>query len=107
MVALWKVRDRRKQPDLLRSAGERSCLADRKQHIRTFIGEALEELGFITCESAQVGELARCLDAHLPDLVVLGLSAGEIDAREMLKTLAAKEFDGMILLLGPSDSPTV
>ena len=85
----------------------RVCVADRKQHIRRFIGEALEELGFITCECAQVGELGAVLDAHLPDLVVLGLSAGGIEARQMLKTLAAKEFDGMILLLGPSDSPAV
>lgn len=85
----------------------RVCVADRKQHIRTFIGEALEELGFITCECTHVGQLGAVLDTHLPDLVVLGLSTGGIEAREMLKTLAAKEFDGVILLLGPSDSPAV
>ncbi len=85
----------------------RVCVADRKQHIRTFLGEALEELGFIVCECTQVGELVAVLDAHLPDLVILGLSAGGIEASEMLKTLAAKKFDGMVLLVGPVDSPMV
>ncbi len=85
----------------------RVCVADGKQHIRTFLGEALEELGFITCECTQIGELSAVLDAQLPDLVVVGLSAGGIEAAAMLKALAARAFDGKVLLLGPRDSPVV
>jgi len=83
------------------------CVADGKQHIRKFVGEALEELGFITCECTQVGELSTVLNSQLPDLFVVGLSAGGIEAAAMLKELAARAFDGNVLLLGPRDSSVV
>jgi CheY-like chemotaxis protein len=85
----------------------RVCIADDKRHIRKFVGEALEELGFITCECTQVGELSTVLDAQLPDLVVVGLSTGGIEAAAMLKALAARAFDGNVLLLGPRNSSVV
>jgi EAL domain-containing protein (putative c-di-GMP-specific phosphodiesterase class I) len=87
-----------------RKVKPRACVADGKQHIRKFVGEVLEEIGFITCECAQVGELGAILDAQLPDLVVVGLSAGGIEATAMLNALAARAFDGKVLVLGPRDS---
>ena len=90
-----------------RKVAPRVCIADSKQHIRTFLSEALEELGFITCDCAQVGEIDAVLDSHLPDLVVLGLSAGGVEAGRMLKGLAAKAFEGKVLLLGPRESRVV
>lgn len=87
-----------------RKVAPRVCIADGKQHIRKFLGEALEELGFITCECSQVGELSAVLDAQRPDLVIVGLSAGGIEAAAMLEALAARVFDGKVLLLGPRDS---
>jgi EAL domain-containing protein (putative c-di-GMP-specific phosphodiesterase class I) len=87
----------------------RPCVlvCDAKHHIRTFLMEALEELGFVTCECAQVSELIATLDARSPDLVVLGLSAGGIEACEMLNVLTVKAFQGKVLLLGPRISPMV
>jgi EAL domain-containing protein (putative c-di-GMP-specific phosphodiesterase class I)/CheY-like chemotaxis protein len=90
-----------------RRVAPRACIADSKQHIRIFLKEALEELGFITCECAQVSDLDAVLDTHLPDLVVLGLSAGGVAAGELLNALAARAFDGKVLLLGPRDSRAV
>jgi EAL domain-containing protein (putative c-di-GMP-specific phosphodiesterase class I) len=90
-----------------RKVTPRACVADRKQHIRTFLAEALAELGFVTCECMQASQLGAVLDAQLPDLVVLGLSAGGVEAAEMLRVLAVKEFDGKVLLLGPRDSSMV
>ncbi len=90
-----------------RKVRPRACVADAKTHIRTFLVEALEELGFVTCECGHVAELGAVLDAQRPDLVVLGLSAGGLEAGEMLKTLAAKAFDGKILLLGPRACPAM
>jgi EAL domain-containing protein (putative c-di-GMP-specific phosphodiesterase class I) len=90
-----------------RKVTPRVCVADGKQHIRTFLGEALEELGFITCECTQVSNLGALVDAQLPDLLVLGLSGGGIAAGEMLKVLANKEFQAKVLLLGPRDSYVV
>jgi EAL domain-containing protein (putative c-di-GMP-specific phosphodiesterase class I)/CheY-like chemotaxis protein len=90
-----------------RKVAPRVCIADSKPHIRKFLGDALEELGLITCECAQVGELSAVLDAQLPDLVVIGFSAGGIEAAAMLEALVARAFDGKVLLLGPRDSLTV
>ncbi len=82
----------------------RACIAEAKQHVRTFLGEALEEMGFITCECAQPSELVAVLNAELPDLVVIGLSTFRVEAGEMLETLAANAFAGKVLLVGPRDS---
>ena len=88
-----------------RKVAPRVCVVDGKPHIRKFLGEALEELGFITCECAQVGELSAVLDGQvMPDLVVVGLSAGGIEAAAILEALAARAFEGKVLLLGPRDS---
>jgi EAL domain-containing protein (putative c-di-GMP-specific phosphodiesterase class I)/CheY-like chemotaxis protein len=85
----------------------RACLADGKQHIRTFLADALEELGFITCECAQIDELPAILETQPPDLFVLGLSAGGVEGATMLTILAAHAYDGKVLLLGPRNWPMV
>ena len=87
-----------------RKVAPRVCIADGKQHIRKFLGEALEELGFITCECTQVRELSAVLDGQAPDLVIVGMSAGGIEAAAMLEALVARSFDGKVLLVGPRDS---
>jgi EAL domain-containing protein (putative c-di-GMP-specific phosphodiesterase class I) len=90
-----------------RKAVPRVCVVDGKQHIRKFVGEALEEIGFITSECTQVSELSTVVDAELPHLFVVGFSAGGIEADAMLKALAARAFDGNVLLFGPRDSPAL
>jgi EAL domain-containing protein (putative c-di-GMP-specific phosphodiesterase class I) len=90
-----------------RKVRPRACVADGKDHIRTFLVEALEELGFVTCECGHAARLGPVLDAQRPDLVVLGLSAGAIEAGEILKALAAGAFDGKVLLLGPPACPAM
>jgi EAL domain-containing protein (putative c-di-GMP-specific phosphodiesterase class I)/CheY-like chemotaxis protein len=89
-----------------RKVAPRVCVADAKPHIRRFLAEALEELGFITCECTHIGELSAVLD-ELPDLFIMGLSAGGIEAAAMLEALGAGAFDGKVLLLGPRDSVMV
>jgi EAL domain-containing protein (putative c-di-GMP-specific phosphodiesterase class I)/CheY-like chemotaxis protein len=84
----------------------RACVVDAKQHLRTFLVEALEEIGFITSQCAGVEELGEIVDRHPPDLIVLGPSQGAGSAA-MLATLAARQFAGRILLLGPPDLPAV
>jgi EAL domain-containing protein (putative c-di-GMP-specific phosphodiesterase class I) len=83
------------------------CIVDDKQHIRTFLGEALEELGLVTTQCRNARDLDARLDCQHIDLVVLGLSAGGIEASRVLTSLAAKGFDGQILMLGPNGSPVV
>src|SRR6516225_6471969 len=59
------------------------CVADPRQQMRTFLAETLQ------------------------DLIVIGLAAGGIEACEMVELLAAKGFDGKVLVLGPRVSPMV
>lgn len=88
-----------------RKVAPRVLIADGKAHIRKFVGEALEELGFITCECAHVGELNAALNEQLmPDLVVVGLSTRGIEAAAIMEALAVRTFGGKVLLLGPRDS---
>lgn len=78
----------------------RACIADNKRHIRTFLSEALEELGFVTFECGSPADLGRCAGTEMPDLVVLGLASDGIDAGAALDALAAGPFDGRILPVG-------
>jgi EAL domain-containing protein (putative c-di-GMP-specific phosphodiesterase class I) len=83
------------------------CIVDAKQHVRAFLGTALEEFGFIVCECPKAEELAAVIDAKLPDLVLIALSAGETEITEIIKTLATKQFDGLVLIVGPQNSPMI
>jgi EAL domain-containing protein (putative c-di-GMP-specific phosphodiesterase class I)/CheY-like chemotaxis protein len=85
----------------------RICIADAKHHIRIFLAEALEELGFLTCECADIDAVTVALGQQQPDLVVIGLSAGGVEAAEILRRLAENNFGGKVLLLGPRGLPMV
>src|SRR5262249_5604531 len=83
------------------------CVADPRQQMRTFLAETLQDLGCVTRECAAVAELGAELDLRPPDLVVIGLAAGGIEACEVMELLAAKGFDRKVLVLGPRVSPMV
>src|SRR5262245_5918970 len=78
------------------------CIVDRKRHIRRFLGEALEEMGFITRECADVEGLYQAFCAVPPDLVVIGVGAEAVDA---LQGLAAENFIDKVLVVGGRGSP--
>jgi EAL domain-containing protein (putative c-di-GMP-specific phosphodiesterase class I) len=84
----------------------RVCIADARRSIRTFIAEALGELGFATFECASATDLEAMLASGRTDLVVIGSSAG-IEACEMVELLAARQFGGKVLVVGPRVSPMV
>lgn len=85
-----------------------ACVADGKPHIRKFLAEALEELGFITGECADVAQLRAIMEQQtVPDLVIIGLSTGGAGAAAHLQALASMAFAGKVLLLGPRDSVLV
>jgi len=85
----------------------RVCIVDAKQHIRAFLGIALEELGFVVFECSQRNEVAAALDERKPDLVVIGYSSGALEVCETVNVLAANRFSGSVLLVGPHESPEV
>jgi EAL domain-containing protein (putative c-di-GMP-specific phosphodiesterase class I) len=87
-----------------RKVTPRACVADGKKHLRTFLSDALEDLGFITSECGQASELAGVLDAHQPDLVVLGVSVNGIEVGNILEILVRKNFSGKVLVIGQPES---
>jgi EAL domain-containing protein (putative c-di-GMP-specific phosphodiesterase class I) len=82
----------------------RACIADSKKHLRTFLSDALEDLGFITSECADAIELDGVLDQHRPDLVVLGVSVNGVEVGKILETLVRKSFAGKVLVIGQPES---
>jgi len=90
-----------------RTAMPVACVAEARAPTRTFLIETLEGFGFAACECAQLAALGTALDARPPDLVVIGSPAGGIEACEMMEMLAAKDYEGKVLVLGPRASPMV
>jgi DNA-binding NtrC family response regulator len=60
-----------------------------KRHIRKFLEEALEKLGFTTRECTQVDELSAVLDGQAPDLVIAGLLSNDA----LISALFEKQMD--------------
>jgi EAL domain-containing protein (putative c-di-GMP-specific phosphodiesterase class I) len=77
-----------------------------KLHNRTFLVEVLDELGFISSQCANPGELRAALDTA-PDLVVLGMPGDGIEISKILVILAENNFGGWVLTIGPRDSVLV
>jgi EAL domain-containing protein (putative c-di-GMP-specific phosphodiesterase class I) len=84
-----------------------ALVADRKPHIRTFLGEALEELGFVAHQCAQLAELRPALNAAFPDLIVISLANDGLDGVTLVQALAGEGFSGNVLLIGGREQPTL
>jgi EAL domain-containing protein (putative c-di-GMP-specific phosphodiesterase class I)/CheY-like chemotaxis protein len=82
----------------------RACVTDSKKHLRSFLVDALEDLGFITSECGQASDLAGVLDAQQPDLLVLGVSVDGMEVGKILETLVKKNYNGKVLVIGPQQS---
>jgi EAL domain-containing protein (putative c-di-GMP-specific phosphodiesterase class I) len=83
------------------------CVLEAQQEMRTFLADTLEELGFVTCGCAHLAELPPVLASQLPTIVVIGSSAGGIEACEIMELLAAEDFTGHVLVLGSRISPMI
>src|SRR5882672_2438293 len=90
-----------------RKVTPRACVADSKKHLRAFLTDVLEDLGFVTCECASADELGMILETQLPDLVVLGLSVDGIEAGKLLENLVRGNFGGQVLVIGARESVMV
>jgi EAL domain-containing protein (putative c-di-GMP-specific phosphodiesterase class I)/CheY-like chemotaxis protein len=82
----------------------RACVADSKKHLRAFLTDILEDLGFVTSDCAQADELGTILDTQLPDIVVLGVSVDGIEAGKILEVLVRRQFSGKVLAIGARES---
>ena len=82
----------------------RACVVDSKKHLRLFLSDALEDLGFVTCECGQAGDLAGVLQAEQPDLIVLSVCVDGINVGEILEVIVRRNFGGKVLVIGQPDS---
>ncbi|WFU41353.1 EAL domain-containing response regulator [Bradyrhizobium sp. CB82] len=87
-----------------RKVTPRACVADGKRHLRAFMSEVLEDLGFVTSECGTADELRGALTAELPDLILLGVAADGIEPGKFLETLVRGEFGGKVLAVGARES---
>ena len=87
-----------------RKVTPRACIADSKKHLRAFLTDVLEDLGFVTSECAKVDELGMILETQHPDLIVLGLSVDGIEASKILEILVRRKFGGKVLAIGARES---
>ncbi len=84
----------------LRKVAPRVCVVDGKKHLRAFLTDILEDLGFVTSECAKADDLEEILATVVPDLLLIGVSVDGIDASRILQILVRREFDGKVLAIG-------
>jgi EAL domain-containing protein (putative c-di-GMP-specific phosphodiesterase class I) len=87
-----------------RKVTPRACVADSKKHLRAFLTDILEDLGFVASDCAKADELGVILDTQLPDIVILGLSVDGIEAGKILEVLVRRQFGGKVLAIGARES---
>lgn len=88
-----------------RKVAPRVCVFDGKQHLRTFLGETLEEIGLVVRPCDSVFALVEATTTFCPDLLVFGLSTGGMELAQALHLVAERRFEGRVLLLGAAASP--
>lgn len=86
-----------------RKVAPRACVVAPKVHVRTFLCEALEELGFVACECEATEALGLILEVERPDLVLIAASADGIEPETVIRRLVDKRFAGEVLLIGNPD----
>ena len=81
---------------------QRVCIADRKPQIRAVLHKILEEFGSTVCECEETSRLQSAIRANDPGVVFVGFSNGAIEAIATLKSMAAIQFKGKVVLFGQS-----
>ncbi len=81
----------------------RACVVENKTHVRMFLADMLDELGFIARE-VDAAEIRAVLGDFRPDLIVLGPLADGLEAQSVLRTLQAQGYGGTVMLFGGRSS---
>ncbi len=83
-----------------RRAVPRACVLDDKPHVRTFISDMLDELGFFTVAAPQALDVRTMLETTHPSLVVVSVPDASSAAPGVLIRLAAEGYRGNVMLFG-------
>lgn len=89
-------------------SGERHAfIIDDEPQVRAFVSKALVGVGFVPHEFSRMPEVERALTLFKPEVVILDLSLGETDAVEIIRSLAASQFGGSVLLVSGHGEATL
>jgi EAL domain-containing protein (putative c-di-GMP-specific phosphodiesterase class I) len=81
----------------------RTCVVENKTHVRTFLADMLDELGFIARE-AMTADIRAMLRDFRPDLIVLGPLSSGLEVRSVMQTLRAQGCGAKVMLFGGRSS---
>ncbi|HEY6023858.1 MAG TPA: EAL domain-containing response regulator [Pseudolabrys sp.] len=81
----------------------RACIVENKTHVRMFLAEMFDELGFIARE-ANTFDIRSMLREFRPDLIVLGPLNGGGEVRTVLRALQAQTYGCKVMLFGGRSS---
>ena len=84
----------------------RICVAENKPHVRGFLAQAFEDLGFVTRECLRV-DIPATLAEFTPDIVVIGPQGNESELALLLQSVAQQEHGGKVMLFGGRSSLTL
>ena len=84
----------------------RACVVENKTHVRMFLAEMLDELGFIAREAVAL-DVTATLREFRPDLIVVGPLGGGAEVRAVLQMLLAHGYGGKAMLFGGRSSATL
>jgi EAL domain-containing protein (putative c-di-GMP-specific phosphodiesterase class I) len=81
----------------------RVCVVENKTHVRMFLADMLDELGFIVHE-ADATEIRTLLREFRPDLIVAGPLDTDLEVQGLLRTLQTQTYGGFVMLFGGRSS---
>jgi EAL domain-containing protein (putative c-di-GMP-specific phosphodiesterase class I) len=81
----------------------RTCVIENRTHVRMFLADMLDELGFIVRE-ADPTDARTVLREFRPDLLVLGPLGAGLEVQALLRTLHAQAYAGAVMLFGGRSS---
>jgi EAL domain-containing protein (putative c-di-GMP-specific phosphodiesterase class I) len=84
----------------------RICVVENKPHVRGFLAQAFEDLGFVTSECLRI-ELPAAIAEFAPDIVVAGPQGNESELALLLQMVSQHEHGGKVMLFGGRSSLTL
>ena len=77
----------------------RACVLDHKPHVRSFLANMLDELGFATRDCGPA-DFKTILQEFVPDLVVFGPFNGKADVSLLIQAMVFSAYSGRLMLFG-------
>src|SRR4029450_1909546 len=81
----------------------RACVVEDRIHVRLFLADMLDEMGFIARE-AHPADIRATLRDFRPDVIVLGPLGAGLEVQAVLRSLQAQAYGGAVMLFGGASS---